>query len=71
MNFRYLQKITGRKNIYSAVRSLESEGAVTVLDEVGEARIKMKKEKFVSLARAWEKIYAGFPEVEIQVAETG
>ena len=64
MNFSYLQKIVGRKNIYSAVRSLENEGAITVLDEVGEARVKVKKEKYVKLAKSIGEIYAGFPELE-------
>ncbi len=64
LNFSYLQKIIGRKNIYSAVRSLESEGAITVLDEVGEARVKVKKEKFVRLVKSIGEIYAGFPELE-------
>ncbi len=64
MNFSYLQKVTGRKNIYSAVRSLENDGAVTVLDEVGEARIKVKKEKFVKLTKSIGEIYADFPELE-------
>jgi primosomal protein N' (replication factor Y) len=64
INFNYLQKVVGKKNIYSAVRSLESDGAVTVLDEVGEARVKIKKEKFVKLVKTAGEIYAGFPELE-------
>ncbi len=64
ISFSYLQKILGKKNIYSAVRSLENEGAVTVLDEVGEARVKIKKEKFVKLVKTMGEIYAGFPELE-------
>ncbi len=64
IRFGYLQKILGKKNIYSAVRSLENEGAVTVLDELGGARVKIKKEKFVKLVKTIGEIYAGFPEIE-------
>lgn len=64
INFNYLQKVVGRKNIYSAVRSLEMEGALTVLDEIGRARVKVKKERFVKLAKSVGEIYAGFPELE-------
>jgi len=64
ISFSYLQKILRKKNIYSAVRSLENEGAVTVLDEVVEARVKIKKEKVVKLIKTMGEIYAGFPELE-------
>ena len=64
INFNYLQKIVGKKNIYSAVRLLENEGAVTVLDEVGEARVKIKKERYVKLTKTVGEIYAVFPELE-------
>ena len=64
ISFSYLQKVVGRKNIYSAVRTLENEGAVTVLDEISEGRVKIKKEKFVKLAKTVGEIYAGFPEIE-------
>ncbi len=64
IKFGYLQKTLGKKNIYSAVRSLENEGAVTVLDEVGGARVKIKKEKFVKLIKSMGLIYATFPVLE-------
>ncbi len=64
VNFSYLQKLVGKKNIYSVVRSLENDGAVTVLDEVGEARIKIKKEKFVKLTKSVGEVYASFPALE-------
>jgi primosomal protein N' (replication factor Y) (superfamily II helicase) len=64
INFSYLQKVVGKKNIYSAVRALENEGAITILDEVDKARVKIKKEKFVKLIKSIGEVYAAFPEIE-------
>ncbi|HSD63701.1 MAG TPA: primosomal protein N' [Ignavibacteriaceae bacterium] len=64
MNFNHLQKLVGKRNIYASVRSLENDGAVTVLDETGAAKVKIKKEKFVKLSKTIGEIYAVFPELE-------
>src|ERR1017187_8672020 len=41
MNFSYLQKSVGKKNIYSFLKSLENAAAVTLLDETEDAKIKI------------------------------
>jgi primosomal protein N' (replication factor Y) len=64
IKFSYLQKLVGKKNIYSVIRNLENDGAVTVLDDIEGAQVKIKKEKFVKLAKSTGKIYAAFPELE-------
>jgi primosomal protein N' (replication factor Y) len=62
--FSALQKLTGKKNIYSSLRSLEREGAITIIDEVEEAKVKVKKQKCVELNRPVEEIYEIIPEIE-------
>lgn len=64
INFSYLQKLVRKKNIYSSLRNLEDEGAITVLNEIGEAKVKVKKEKYVKLAKSIAEIYSSFPELE-------
>jgi primosomal protein N' (replication factor Y) len=64
INFSHLQRIVGKKNIYSAVRTLENDGALTILDETGKAKVRIKKEKFVKLTKSIGEIYALFPELE-------
>ncbi len=64
INFPFLQKIVKKKNIYSIVRSLENVGAVTVLNEIEEAKVKTKKEKYVKLNKSVGEIYVHFPELE-------
>ncbi len=55
--FSLLQKLSGKKNIYSVVRKLESEGAVTVLDELPGAKTKPKLQSFVRIAKSADVIY--------------
>lgn len=59
-----LQKETKNKNIYSLLRSLEKIGAVTVLDEISSAKVKIKKVKHVKLAKNVDEVYALIPELE-------
>ena len=63
-SFQSLQKAAGKKNIYSALRSLEQAGAVSIIDEVEGAKVKVKKQKCVELAKHVGEIYEAIPEIE-------
>lgn len=60
----HLQKLTGKKNIYSVLQTLQKQGAVTILDTVVGAKVKPKFVKYVKLAKSVGEIYANFPELE-------
>ncbi|HMN23491.1 MAG: primosomal protein N' [Ignavibacteriaceae bacterium] len=64
LSFPTLQKAVKRKSIYSQVRTLHNQGAITIVDEVQGAKVKPKKVKFVKLAKEIAEIYAGFPELD-------
>jgi len=64
INFSYLQSLVKRKNIYSQVRSLEKVGAITILDEIPGAKVKVKTAKFIELNKSIAEIYSSFPEIE-------
>jgi primosomal protein N' (replication factor Y) len=64
INFTYLQKMVGKKNIYSVIKGLEKAGAVTVLDEIEEAKVKIKTAPIVKLAKPLGEIYSLLPELE-------
>jgi primosomal protein N' (replication factor Y) len=64
INFSALQKVVKKKNIYSQIRLLHNQGAVTIVDEVGGAKVKPKKVKFVKLAKEIAEIYSSFPELD-------
>jgi primosomal protein N' (replication factor Y) len=64
MNFSSLQKMVGKKNIYSVMKSLETDAAVTLLDEIEDAKIKIKTANFVKLAKPLSEIYVSLPEIE-------
>ncbi len=64
INLSYLQKVVKKKNIYSTLRSLEKSGALNILDEIEEAKVKVKKAKFIKLDKPIGEIYAYFPELE-------
>jgi len=59
-----LQKETKNKNIYSLLRTLESLGAVSILDETSGAKVKAKKIKFVKIDKSIDEIYEKMPEIE-------
>ena len=59
-----LQKTVKRKNIYSALQSLEKEGAVSILNEIEEPKVGVKKVKFAELALPVDDIYEALPEIE-------
>jgi primosomal protein N' (replication factor Y) len=64
INLSSLQKQVNKKNIYSALRSLESAGALNMLDEIEEAKVKIKKAKYVKLNKTIAEVYAYFPELD-------
>lgn len=64
LSFSTLQKSVKKKNIYSQVRQLHNQGAVTIIDEVANAKVKAKTVKFVKLAKSIAEIYSSFPELD-------
>jgi primosomal protein N' (replication factor Y) len=59
-----LQKEIKKKSIYSILRTLEKEGAITVLNEIEDAKVRVKKVKYVKLAKSADEIYEFMPEIE-------
>ena len=59
-----LQKEVKNKNIYSALRGLEKLGALTVLDDIEKAKVKVKTQRFISLNKSADDIYNYIPELE-------
>lgn len=64
ITFSALQKAVGKKNIYSHIRNLVEEGAVTVIDEIEGAKVKPKKVKYVRLAKDVKELYSSLPELD-------
>lgn len=64
INFSSLQNAVKKKNIYTQIRQLHNQGAVTIVDEVEGVKVKAKKVKFVKLAKEISEIYASFPELD-------
>lgn len=64
LSFATLQKAVKKKNIYSQVRLLHNQGAITIIDEVEGVKVKPKKIKFVKLEKGIAEIYASFPELD-------
>ena len=64
LSFSSLQKAVKKKNIYSLIRTLHNQGALTIIDEIENVKVKPKKVKFVKLAKSIAEIYAGFPELD-------
>ncbi|MCF8243205.1 MAG: primosomal protein N' [Melioribacteraceae bacterium] len=60
----YLQKATGKKNIYTALRMLEKEGAISILNEIEDAKVRVKKQKHAAIAKPLDDIYKVIPEIE-------
>ncbi len=59
-----LQKALHKKNIYGALRSLEKEGAVSILDVVEKPKVGIKKQKFVRLKVPSEEVSRLIPLLE-------
>jgi primosomal protein N' (replication factor Y) len=64
VNQSYLQKLVGRKSIYSQLQTLQKEGAITILDAVESAKAKPKIVKHIKLNKKVGEIYSIFPELE-------
>jgi primosomal protein N' (replication factor Y) (superfamily II helicase) len=64
ITFPSLQKLSGKRNIYSVIRTLESEGAVTVLDELSSGKTKIKLQKYVRALKSAEEMYEHIPLLE-------
>ena len=64
INFPHLQRLVQKKNIYSTLSGLEKQGVVTILNEIAGAKVKIKKAKYVKLAKPIGEIYSHFPEIE-------
>ena len=64
ISFKQLQRITKKKNLYSTIHSIEKTGAVTVLNENEEAKVKPKTVKQVKLIKSLGEVYAMIPELE-------
>jgi primosomal protein N' (replication factor Y) len=60
----YLSKLVGKKNIYSQVRTLQKQGAITITDDIEKAKVKPKKVRYVKLSKTIGEVYAAFPELE-------
>lgn len=59
-----LQKEIKKKSIYSVLRTLEKEGAITLLNEIEDAKVRVKKVKCARLAKPKDEIYEFVPEIE-------
>lgn len=59
-----IQKEIKNKNIHSALRNLEKLGALTVLNEIEGAKVRVKKIKHVRLCKSPDEIYQLLPELE-------
>lgn len=64
INQSYLQKLVGRKSIYSQLQTLQKEGAITILDEIESAKAKPKIVKHIKLNKKIGEIYSIFPDLE-------
>ncbi|NOX18163.1 MAG: primosomal protein N' [Chlorobi bacterium] len=59
-----IQKIAGRKNIYSQLKSLEKAGAITIVYQIENAKVRTKTLNFVKLAKPIDEIYDALPSLE-------
>lgn len=59
-----IQKIIGKKNIYSVLKTLEKQKAITTVNLISEAKVSIKKQLFVKLAKSPDALYNLFPELE-------
>lgn len=64
ISFPHLQKLVKKKNIHSYLKTLEKQGAVTILHEIENAKVKAKKIKYVKLKKSLAEIYSFIPEIE-------
>ncbi|MBI9070908.1 MAG: primosomal protein N' [Melioribacteraceae bacterium] len=60
----YLQKVVKKKNIYSILKTLHKNGAITIVDEVEGAKVRVKKVKAVKLNKPLEELYDSIGTIE-------
>ena len=60
----FLQKLIKKKNIYSVLRTLEKNGAITILNEIEDAKVRVKTAKYVKLAKGLDEVYELIPVIE-------
>ncbi len=61
-----LQKAVRKKSIHSQLKTLSKIGAVTVLNQIEEPKVRIKKVKYLRLAKNIDEIYAAIPELEFR-----
>jgi primosomal protein N' (replication factor Y) len=59
-----LQNLVNKKNIHYALRALEKKGAITILDELQDPKVRIKTVKYVKLKKPAAEIYEFIPEIE-------
>ncbi len=59
-----LQKLVKKKSIHSILKTLEKNGAVSLLTEIEDAKVHIKKVKYVKLSKSIDEIYDFLPEIE-------
>jgi primosomal protein N' (replication factor Y) (superfamily II helicase) len=64
ITLKQLQKTVKKKNIYGLLRSLQLEGAVTIVDELSKAKVREKTQRYVKLKYSVEDVYNIIPEIE-------
>jgi primosomal protein N' (replication factor Y) (superfamily II helicase) len=64
ITFPQLQKFSGQRNIYSVIRKLSEEGAVTVIDELKDGNVKVKKQSYARINASTGEIYDAIPVIE-------
>ncbi len=64
INLSYLQKLTGKKNIYSIIKTLENKETLTILNDISDAKVKPKKINYVRLTKPAIEVYESIPEIE-------
>lgn len=58
------QKLIKKKSIYSALQNLEREGALNILTQLTDAKVRVKTANFVKLSKPISDIYECIPEIE-------
>ena len=59
-----IQKSLKKKNIYYALASLEKLGAISIINEIEDAKVGIKKAKFVKLKKSNSEVYEFIPLIE-------
>ncbi len=64
VKIKFLQKLVKKKSIHSILKTLEKKGAITILNEIEDSKVKIKKLKFISLKKTVDEVYELLPEIE-------